>query len=251
MNGIRLFLLLFLCFILSCTKKEKNHYIANIENDERIANIYFNLYITEHNDSSNLIKTSLRALDKGKINSKNTFLLNNKPFQLVTRKSNYHISYSEYTQNKAIKNKDYLFEVILADSSRHTLAYIKPRNDYQDLHYMIPKHFSSSKNLELKWKNINVPTDLVIQKNIYERKYQHSPYRNTHFKNHDYGYKITNKNGSYIINKSALKDSLEVTVGIKASFSHREKGNINPSLQNNNCQLVYINEVTKMSTLKE
>lgn len=257
MNNIRILLLLLSFFTLSCTKtkKDKNLYIANIENDERLANIYFNLYITDNNDSNNLIRTSLRALDDGKMNDKNTFLLNNKPFSMVTRQSNYYISYATYVAHEYIKNQDYLFEVILADSSRHTLAYIKPRNDYQDLNYMIPKHFSYDTNLELKWENIYLPTSLEIQKEIYEtifeRKYPDAPHRNTHFKNHDYGYKITDKSGSYTINKSSLKDSLEVTVGIKAIFEHREKGRLNPNLRNNNCNLTYINRVKKMSILKE
>lgn len=255
MNNIRILLLFLITLSCTKTKKDKNQYIANIEKDERLANIYFNLYITDNNDSKNLIRTNLRALDNGKMNSKNTFLLNNKPFQIVTRKSNYYISYSEYVLNKSRKDQDYLFEVILADSSRHTLAYIKPRSDYQDLNYMVPEYFSYGTNLELKWENIYVPTNLKIQKDIYEtiyeRKYPDAPYRNTHFKNHEYDYKITDKNGSYTINKSALKDSLEVTVRVKAIFEHREKGKLNPNLRNNNCHLTYINRVQKMSILKE
>ncbi|MBU2997568.1 hypothetical protein KO500_14055 [Cellulophaga baltica] len=255
MTNIRILLLLL--FTLSCNKtvKDKNLYIANIESDERLANIYFNLYITKNNDSTNLIRTSLRALDNGKMNSKHTFLLNNKPFEVVTRKSNYYISNSEYVPNEFTKNQDYLFEVILADSSRHTLAYIKPRDDYQDLNYKIPKHFSFNKNLVIKWENIYLPTNLEIQKEIYEpifeKKYPNAPHRNTYYKDHEYGHKITDRSGSYTIDKFSLKDSLEVTVGIKAIFEHREKGRLNPNLKNNNCNLTYINRVGKMSVLKE
>ncbi len=84
-------------------------------------------------------------------------MLNNQPFKLVTRKSNYYISYSEYVLSERKKDEAYLFEIILADSSRHKLAYIKPRKNYMDLNYAVPEEFYSDKNLELKWENIYVP----------------------------------------------------------------------------------------------
>jgi len=237
-------ILLLTLIIQSCSKTEKTKYLENIEVDERLASISANIYITDDNHPEKLSAIELNVYDGGRFNSKNTILLNNQPFILETRKSNYYKSYSSYKLKKYKKDEAYLFEIILEDSSRHTLAYIKPRKDYMDLNYIIPKHFSSDENLELKWENIYIPTELRINKETYERK--HPQYILP--KTHEYGYKITNKSASYIIDKSAFSDSLEVTVEIKARFIVREKGRINPNLSSGS--LIYINRLVKKSILK-
>ncbi len=240
-------LLLFLG-IQSCdtTETKKDWYLPNIEKDERLANISVNIFLGDDNDPDRLTNIDLRTLDGGLMNNKNTILLNNQPFELVTRKSNFYISYSQYElDDNFLKNEDYLFEIILEDSSRHTLAYIKPRKDYQDLNYNIPENFSKNEKLEVKWEDIYTPTRLKIQKDILYKEYQKTIYPNMH----GYYHEITEKSGSHSVDMMKLKDSSEIIVGIRANFSTEERGKVNPNLKAGS-RLFYRNAVEIKSALE-
>ncbi|MFD1552604.1 hypothetical protein DNU06_15460 [Putridiphycobacter roseus] len=251
MKYIQILLLLLLFQQCTETIADKDKYFLDSAKDERLANIYVNIFIGDNNSDPEKFKViHLEVFDHGKKNNKNTILINNQAFNLATVKSNYYTTYSYYQLSENKKERDYLIEIILADSSRHQLAYIKPRQDYTDIDYAVPKKFTAAENLSLTWEGIYVPTVLNIKKEIYDKKYAHALHRNAYQKDYIYNHELTTKNGSYIVDKSAFEDSLTVTVGLSISFRVRENGAINPSLQSGS-QFIYENEVLYQSILDE
>jgi len=130
-----------------------------------------------------------------------------------------------------VRRESYYFEIILPDSTKYPLAYLKPLKKNDGAKFYIPEKNYSNENVTLKWKNINTPTTLEVwklvqlknKKNI--KKHSKGNYSATNIKE-----TINTKNGKYIIPKSFLNDSLTVTKHLKVRLNHQENGLINPKL---------------------
>lgn len=196
-----------------------------------ISKLKVNIYIQDDNNDNllNEIKVKLTDGKKQIINEKIKILLNGKPLELYVKQELYYTKTSFYRETNLVHRDSYYFEIILPDSTKYPLAYLKPLKRSDNAEFDIPKEVARNKNVTLSWKNINTPTKLEMWKLVHlkKNKNEHSGrrYAETTIIN-----TINSKNGKYIIPKSFLIDSLTVTDYIKVIVNNQEEGLVNPKL---------------------
>ncbi len=195
-----------------------------------------NIYIKDENKEELLseIKVNLTDGKKQIINDKIKVLLNGKPLKLFVRTGNYYDKHSSYSTDDLLRNESYYFEIILPDSTKYPLAFLKPLKRSDSAQFYFPKVFYENENIRLAWKNINIPTTLEVLKLVRPKNKKEikkdtiGNYSATKIKEI-----INTKNGKYTIPKSFLKDSLTTVNYIKVRLNKQEIGLINPKLMIN------------------
>jgi len=202
------------------------------KNDTKnISKLKANIYIQDDGKDEllNEIKVNLTDGKKQIINNKITILLNGKPLELFVKQELYYTTTSFYKDTNLVRRNSYYFEIILPDSTKYPLAFLKPLKKKDSAKFYIPKEASRNENVTLMWKNINTPAKLEVWKLVHPKKKnnEHSGSRHAETKILE---SINSKSGKYIIPKSFLTDSLTVTDYLKVRLNKQENGLINPKL---------------------
>ncbi len=203
------------------------------KNDTKnISKLKVNIYIQNDGKDEllNKIKVNLTDGKKQIINKKITILLNGKPLELFVKQELYYTTTSFYRDTNLVRRNSYYFEIILPDSTKYPIAFLKPLKRSDSAQFYIPKT-SKNENITLTWKNINTPTTLEVWKIV-------QPKNKKEIKEHSVGNHsatkiketINTKNGKYIIPQSFLEDSLTTVNYLKVRFNKQESGLINPKL---------------------
>jgi len=178
----------------------------------------------------NYIKVKLSDGKKQIINKNIKILLNNNPLELFVRQGNYYDTYSHYGTSygtdELLRKDYYYFELILPDSTKLPLAFIKPNKI--STKFNIPKNISTDEDFVLKWTKLDAPYEFEYIKGLlYERKEDNiteSSYAGKHIDT------LTTKEGKYLIPKSYFTDSLNRTKRLETKLTRKENGLINPCL---------------------
>ena len=238
MNNTLKLLLIFFAFI-SCD-------VSTISENETkdISKLKVTIYIQDGNKDEllNKIKVNLTDGKKQIINKKITILLNGKPLKLFVRQGNYYDKHSSYSTDDLLRRESYYFEIILPDSTKYPLAFLKPSKRSDSAQFYIPKAFYENKNIRLAWKNINIPTTVEVWKIVQPKNNSKKHSAGSHAKER-IKETLNTKNGKYIIPSSFLEDSLTTVNYVKVRFTKQEIGLINPKLMvNSNITYDYIIE---------
>ncbi len=196
-----LFLLLLFqsCNTTTLSKEEANN----------ISNIHVEILIEDGDNETSLNKVSayLSNGEKRIINKNIKILLNEKPLDLFVRTGNYYDKHPVYYTDDLSRKEAYYFEIILPDSTKYPIAYIKPSK--------ITSEFNCSENISLDndfildWNTNNVLANMELWKLVHQKDNpnMHSGGRYAESTLH---YTINTKKGSYKVPKSFYKDSLTV-----------------------------------------
>lgn len=190
-----------------------------------------NISIKDGNKRNSLNSVTLRLTDGEKqiINENITILLNDSPLNLFVKKELYYTKKSFYTTDSLRRKESYYFEIILPDSTRHPLAFIKPTVRSNEARFNFSKQNSINEDFKLEWENINTPTFVEIWKRVHEKeepnRHSGGPYSETTI------HHITNsENGSYTVPKSFYQDSLTIADYLTIRYSSEQNGLTNPKL---------------------
>ena len=87
------------------------------------------IYITESDEEGKLkeIKVRLTDGDKQIINDKIHVLMNDEPLELYVKNELYYTKTSYYRDTVLVPKEAYYFEMISPNGTKHSLAYIKPK----------------------------------------------------------------------------------------------------------------------------
>lgn len=197
----------------------------------------------------NELRVKLSDGKKQIINDKIKILLNGKPLDLYVKKELYYTKTSFYRGINLQRNDSYYFEIILPDSTKHPLAYIKPLKKSDSVKFYIPKKNSHHENVTLEWKNINTPTTLEVWKLVHNKKNsnEHSGGRYAASTIID---TINSRNGKYTISKSFFEDSLTVANYLQVRLNKQESGLLNPKLLKNS-HIIYNYTIEKTIDVKK
>ena len=139
---MKYFKILFILLILqSCNTATLSDKEANT-----ISNLQVKIVIEDGFKEKSLHKINA-YLSNGekKIDNKNIkILLNGKPLELFVRTGNYYDKHPVYATDDLTRSESYYFEIILPDSSKHPLAFIKPVQRINSATSQIPNKNSSS-----------------------------------------------------------------------------------------------------------
>ncbi|MDH7447582.1 hypothetical protein [Aquimarina sp. 2201CG14-23] len=183
------------------------------------------------------IKVKLSDGKKQIINKDIKVLLNDLPLDLYIKNELYYTKTSFYKTDSLLRNDSYYFEMILPDSTRYPIAFIKPMKKERDTKFSIPEKVSLQEDFVIKWENLSTPYKLEIIKGIEVKKKKAKNIT-------EYGYggnridTLKEKAGEYIIPKSYFIDSLTITRNLEITLTRNEKGLINQSLLKNS-QIIY------------
>jgi len=244
MNNYILILSLFILF--SCDVSSISESDIN-----KISKFKVNIYIYDGDKDHLLNKLRVKLSDGKKqiINEKIKILLNGKPLELYVKQELYYTKTSFYRATNLLRNDSYYFEIILPDSTKYPLAFVKPLKKSDSAKFYIPKKNSYNENVTLEWKNIKTPTKLEVWKLVHNKKNinQHSGGRyaaSTIIDN------INSKSGKYTIPKSFFEDSLTVANYLNVRLNRKENGLISPNLLGNS-SITYNYTIEETIHLKE
>jgi len=123
-------------FILFVFNSCDNVSILSNSDASNLAKIKVNITIKDGTKKNSLdyVKVKLSDGKKQIINKNIKILLNSKPLELFVRQGNYYEKHAYYGTDDLLRNESYYFEIILPDSSKYPLAFIKPlkRRDNAD-----------------------------------------------------------------------------------------------------------------------
>ncbi|MEE9406961.1 MAG: hypothetical protein V3V28_02680 [Polaribacter sp.] len=200
-------------------------------------------------NSLDYIKVKLSDGKKQIINKNIKVLLNNTPLELFVRQGNYYDKYASYSTDDLVRKDSYYFEVILPDSTRHPLAFIKPINKNRVAKFSISKSVSVNDDFVLKWTNLNTPHQLDISKGLEIKKK-----RAANITEHTYHLRPTDtlkkRTGKYIVPKSYFTDSLTTINHLTVKITRKETGLTNPRFLKNSC-ITYYHIIEKTLAFKE
>lgn len=209
------------CNTTTLSEKEVNN-ISNIQ-----AKILIEDVTKQH--SLNKINVFLSNGKKKIINKDIKIQLNGKPLELFVRTGNYYDKYPVYTTDQLERRESYYFEIILPDSTKYPIAFIKPSELTTDFNF--PKSISIDKDFVLKWTELNTPFQFEYIKGVeYEQKEDNITeyaYDGRHIDT------LKTKQGQYVIPKSYFIDSLKRTKRLETILTSKETGLINPELKQN------------------
>lgn len=189
------------------------------------------------------IKVKLSDGKKQIISKKIKVLLNDIPLDLYVKKDLYYTKTSYYRTDSLTRKDSYYFEIILPDSTRHPLAFIKPKSINVNTKFNIPKKTSVLDDVILKWENLYTPHLVEVTKGIQLKKKnsENVTYHEFRKRNVDTLSKIAS---TYIIPKSFLIDSLSTTNYLDIKISRKENGLLNPYLKKNSV-ITYNHSINK------
>jgi len=219
--------LIFILFIFSGCDVSK---ISDLDT-KNLAKLKVKILIEDgdKDNSLNYIKVFLTDGKKQIINADIKILLNDSPLDLYVKNELYYTKKSFYRTDSLLRKDSYYFEIILPDSTKYPLAFIKPLKDSQSVKFNLPESISLNEDFVLQWENLNTPYELDIVKGT-EIKVKRAP--NITETAHA-GRRIDTlktKAGELIIPKSYFKDSLTFTRYLKIELNGKENGLINPQL---------------------
>lgn len=107
----------------------------------KLENLQVNILISDSdkNKSLNSIRFELSDGKKQIINENIKVLLNNSPLDLFVKQELYYTKASFYKTNNLSIQDSYYFEIILPDSTKHPIAFIKPLKRSDSAKFQIPK----------------------------------------------------------------------------------------------------------------
>ena len=197
----------------------------------------------------NYIKVYLTDGKKQIINADIKVLLNNKPLKLLVRQGNYYDKYSFYSTDSLSRNESYYFEIILPDSTKYPLAFVKPHKEYRNAKFNLPESLSLNEDFVLQWENLNTPYELDIVKGTEVKvKRAENITESAHA-----GRRIDTlkaKAGKLIIPKSYFEDSLTFTKYLEIKLNGKESGLTNPLLLESS-EIIFNHNIEKTIYFKE
>ncbi len=225
--NVKYYIILLILFVFSSCDVST----LSSKDTNNINKLKVNIFIQEDNKEDLLQQIKVRLTDGKKqiINEKIKISLNGKPLELFVRQGNYYDKHSYYSTDDLLRSESYYFEIILQDSTKYPLAFLKPLKRSDSAEFNIPKNSYQNKDITLKWKNINTPTKLEVWKLVHLKKNnnEHSGSRHAETKIIE---TLNSKSGTYTIPKSFLIDSLTVTDYLKVRINKQEKGLVNSKL---------------------
>ena len=181
------------------------------------------------------------------INENIKIILNGKPLKLYVRTGNYYDKHPEYQAEELARQAAYYFEIQLADSTIHPLAFIKPRKLTAD--FSFPEQLSIDKDFVLEWKNNTVSANVDIWKGVHQKDkpnmHSGGPYAASTLH-----HTINTKEGSYKVPKSFYTDSLTVADYLKVKINSVESGLMHPKLIPNS-KITYSYRIEKSVDIEE
>jgi len=190
----------------------------------------------------NKINAYLSNGEKRIINKNIKIQLNGKPLELFVRTGNYYDKYPVYRTDDLVRRESYYFEIILPDSTKYPIAYIKPGKRTSEFNFA--KNISLDNDFVLEWENNNVSANLELWKVVHQKdkpniisggRYAESTIHHT----------INTENGSYKVPKLFYEDSLTIAHYLKFRLSSMESGLVNPELiSNSKISYTYVIEET-------
>ncbi len=148
-----LFMLLLLqgCNTITLSEEEVNN-ISNIEAKISIGT-------GSEQNSLHGISVFLSDGEKNIMNEAIQIQLNGKPLELFVGVGNYYDKYPVYRTDDLERRESYYFEIILPDSTKYPIAYIKPPKITSEFNF--PKNISLDKDFVLDWKSNNIKGFLI------------------------------------------------------------------------------------------
>ena len=210
--------------------------------------VNINIHYDTNKDTINYLRVKLSDGKKQIINKNIIILLNNHPLNLVVKDELYYTKTSYYQADSLVQNDAYYFEIILPDSTKHPIAFVKPMAKTEAATFSIPDSIATNENFVLKWKQLNTPHQLELIKGT-ETKYKIAKMII------EYGYSVKpidtliEKEGEYLIQKSYINDSLASAKHFDIILSRKENGLINPNLLKNS-SITYHHIIEKTIQIK-
>ena len=233
-NIIFILLLFQSCNTTTLSEKEANN----------ISNIQVEILIEDgiKKTSLNKINAYISNGEKRIINENIKVVLNGKPLKLFVRTGNYYDKYPVYLTDNLVRRESYYFEIVLPDSTRYPIAYIKPSKITSEFNF--PKNIPLDEDFVLDWKTNNISANVELWKLVHQKD---KP--NTHsggrYAESTIHHTINTENGSYKVPKLFYEDSLTVADYLKIRISSRESGLTNPKLiTNSKVSYTYVIEKT-------
>ncbi|NQY29457.1 MAG: hypothetical protein HRT69_08295 [Flavobacteriaceae bacterium] len=234
--------ILFILFVFSSCN------VSTLSNSDatNLAKMKVNITIQDGTKKNSLDYIEVKLSDGKKqiINKNIKIILNNKPLELFVRQGNYYDKYPWYGTDDLLRNESYYFEIVLPDSTKYPLAFIKPLKRRDNAKFNIPKKNSKNKDLKLEWENINSLTNVEIWKIVHlkAKPNMHSGGRYAETTIH---HTINTESGKYTVPKLFFEDSLTITDYLIIRLSSKESGLINPELiLNSKISYTYLVEKT-------
>lgn len=226
------------CNTTTLSKKEANN----------ISNIQVEILIEDGTKEKSLNKINAYLFNGKKkiINENIKIQLNGKPLEFFVRTGNYYDKYPVYHTNDLVRRESYYFEIILPDSTKYPIAYIKPSKITSEFNFS--ENISLDKDFVLDWKNNNISANVELWKLVHKKdnpnmtsggRYAESTLHHT----------INTESGSYKVPKLFYEDSLTIADHLKIQISSMESGLINPELKTNS-KISYTYEIEKTIDLK-
>lgn len=180
-------------------------------------------------NSLNFVEVKLFDGKKQLTNENIKILLNNTPLELYVRTGNYYDKHSYYGTNDLSRKDSYYFEIILPDSTRSPIAFIKPYKAYADVKFNMPEYIPLNDDIIISWEGLTTPHTIEIIKGTEVKKKRAANITENGFS----GKQIDTlhiKRGEYVIPKSYFKDSLTLVKFLNIKLSRKETGLINTKL---------------------
>lgn len=197
-----------------------------------ISNIQVKILIEDgiKKTSLNKINVYISNGEKRIINENIKVLLNGQPLKLFIRTGNYYDKYPVYLTDDLVRRESYYFEIILPDSAKYPIAYIKPSKITSKFNF--PKNISLDEDFVLNWKTNNTLANVELWKLVHQKDKtnMHSGGRYAKSTIH---HTINTKKGNYKVPKLFYEDSLTIADYLKIRISSEEGGLINPKLITN------------------
>ena len=209
-------------------------------------NVIINIQNSNKTSKRGYLKVKLSDGNKQIINKNIHVLLNNIPLDLYVKDNLYYTKTSYYKTDRVLNDSAYYFEIILPDSTRYPLAFIKPRVKDAAVKFTIPEHITSKEELVLTWEQLKTPHQLQL---VNEKKYH--VMKNTI----EYGYVVkpidtlTQKKGAYVISKPSIGEPITIEKEINVVLSRKEVGLMNAQLLKNS-SITYHQIIQKTVVIK-
>lgn len=204
------------------------------------------IHINHDTNKVNYLRVKLSDGKKQIINKNIHVLLNNKPLGLYVKDELYYTKTSYYTADDLAKADSYYFEIILPNSIKHPLAFIKPKKEVAK--FSMPDSLTAKNDFVFKWERLNNPHQIEIIKG---NKTNSQATKNRII----YGYSVKpidtlKKNeGKYVVPKSYFTDSSPSIKHFDVILYRKEKGLMNPNLLKNS-DVTYHHIIEKTIVIK-
>jgi hypothetical protein len=196
-----------------------------------LSNIKASITIQDGTKKNSLNYVEVKLFDDKKqlINENIKILLNNTPLELYVRTGNYYDKHSYYGTDDLSRKDSYYFEIILPDSTRLPIAFIKPYKAYADVKFNIPEQIPLKNDVIISWEGLTTPHTIEIIKGTEVKKKKAANITENGFEGKQIDI-LHKKIGEYVIPKSYFRDSLTLVKFLNIKLSRKETGLINTKL---------------------